>query len=43
MKKLFGGKESDILIIGVVAFIGFKFLSGWKTGFAPKQAPKQTI
>lgn len=42
MKKLFGGKESDILIIGVVAFVGWKLMSGMKNGFA-KPVQKQTI
>lgn len=43
LKGLLGGKKSaDILVIGVVAYIGFKFMSGIKTGFT-KPIQKTTI
>lgn len=44
LKGLLGGKKSaDILVIGVVAYIGFSFMKNIKNGFAPKQVAKTTI
>jgi hypothetical protein len=39
MNKLMGGKTGDLIIIGVVAFIGIKYMGMFK----PKASQKQTI
>jgi hypothetical protein len=39
MNKLMGGKTGDLIAIGVVAFIGFRFMGMFK----PKAMQKTTI